>query len=111
MPCIKCGGNTFNVSVKPMMQTCTNCGNKEIWEPGKESIGLQPREGYCIVCDKKISHQKGQNGSHLIHGLPAHRKCMIAYTAWEVNRDKPGLSESEFRIEQQIRNVENVICR
>ena len=59
----------------------------------------------CIVCERKIAkHQQG----HSIKGLPAHKKCMIAYTAWEVDNEHPGISASESRVLQVRRNLENL---
>jgi len=71
-------------------------------------MSIEVISGTCIVCQKKLLKS---NGSHFIHGLPAHRKCMIEYTAWEVNHEMPGLSESEYRIEQQKRNLQHIIRR
>lgn len=62
----------------------------------------------CIVCTRKIAkHQQG----HSIKGLPAHRKCMIAYTAWEVEQEHPGASAGESRILQVRRNLENLFIQ
>ena len=63
---------------------------------------------FCIVCEKKI--RKSQGG-HTIHGLPAHKKCMIAYTAWEVNEENPCISDSDSRILQVGRNLESLYER
>lgn len=59
----------------------------------------------CIVCERKIAkHQQGYS----IKGRPAHRKCMIAYTAWEVEQEHPGVSAGESRILQVGRNLEHL---
>lgn len=59
----------------------------------------------CIVCEKRIAkHQQG----HMVKGHPAHKKCMIAYTAWEVEQENPGVSASESRVLQLRKNLENM---
>lgn len=88
-------------------------GNADLWQlfwsskirDGTKNACIQPREDTCIVCTRKIAkHQQG----HSIKGLPAHKKCMIAYTAWEVEQEHPGVSAGESRILQVRRHLENL---
>lgn len=62
----------------------------------------------CIVCTRKIAkHQQG----HSIKGYPAHKKCMIEYTAWEIEQEHPGVSAAESRVLQVRRNLENLFIQ
>ena len=101
--CKKCGGNEFRItSDKPFMQECIKFGDKEVWRPGERSA--EPRDDTCIVCLRKIGKNQG---GHSLHGQPAHRKCMIAYTAWEVGLENPQATSQKNRILQVGRNLEH----
>lgn len=104
MSCKKCGGNEFRITNdKPFMQECMKCGDKEVWRPGERSV--QPRADTCIVCTRKIAKHQG---GHSLYGQAAHRKCMVAYTAWEVGQDHPQTTSQENRILQVGRNLEHL---
>jgi hypothetical protein len=106
MPCKICGGNEFKITDdKPFMQECINCGDKELWQPGKRDTCVCTGVYTCVVCTRKIAKHQG---GHAIHGLPAHKKCMIVYTAWEIEQENPGISASESRILQVGRNLESL---
>ena len=100
--CPVCGYNVFVLTDdKPVKEKCKRCGHEEVWRPGDRTVK-------CVVFTKTI--RKDQMG-FTIKGHLAHRKCMIAYTAWEVSQEHPGISETESRILQTRRNLENLYRR
>ena len=76
---------------------------KEIWRPGQRNTSAQ--DDTCIVCGGKIAKHQG---GHSLYGQAAHRKCMIFYTAWEVEHDHPGTKGCKNRMLQVGRNLEHL---